>query len=236
VRRILEYKSYIEESKKQEYIDKYCKTGDEITSESKSFSSLVDALNKLKSSVGYKNTLNSIKKGEAVIISLRNKLEVRKNHPEQYVDHLYFVPKNAIKDNPSLESFPITTVPSVAWYDSDVAILNDGEYKYKIGTHSFSSLNKTIPALVPDTGLGPKEINVLRYSKKDNDVETFDPPKKDIGKGINFHYGLEPRCVGGYSAGCQVIPTVEKWNKFWDLIKKSGQKNFWYSIIERDKI
>lgn len=233
---ILKYKGFIAESKKEEYIERYCKTGDEIPTENRTITSLVDDLKKLNSSIGYKNTLASIEKGEAAIISVRNKLEIRKKHPEQYVDHLYFIPKNAVKDNITIDSFPVTTVPSVAWFDSDVAILNDGEYKYKIGTHTFNSLNKTIPALVPDSELGPKKINVLRFSEKDDDIETFDPPKKDIGTGTNFHYGLEPRCVGGYSAGCQVIPTVEKWNQFWDLVKKSGQKSFWYSIIEKDKI
>ena len=94
-------------------------------------------------------------------------------------------------------------------------------------------------------GLSTKEIPVNRFSKKDNDVKTYDPPVKDTGTGTNFHYGLPFKgadlssgvpCIGAYSAGCQVIPTEEKWNEFWALVKKSGQQIFWYSIIEEDKI
>ena len=91
-----------------------------------------------------------------------------------------------------------------------------------------------------------KKIDVKRYSEKDNAVQTFDPPKEDIGSGTNFHYGLVPQgatskgglipCVGGYSAGCQVIPTQEQWNKFWGEVKSANQKEFMYSIIEEDKI
>ena len=240
---ILKYSEFINESNREEYIKKYCKESPAIPQVSMSFKNIHEYLVKIGK---YKETLKSIDKGESVIVGIRRKLETRKKNPEKYIDSIYFIPKNAKKDNPNITPFQSTTVPSVAWYDKDVAILDDGEYRFKIGTHSFSSLNKTIPALVPYTsGLPPKAIKVNRFSKDDDEVNTYDPPKNDVGSATNFHYGLSPKgvkstkdipCVGGYSAGCQVIPTEEKWNEFWNMVKKSCQNIFWYSIIEEDKI
>ena len=242
---ILKYYEFINESeqKRQAYIEKYCKEITPLPQETKTFKEIYNELAKIGK---YKETIKSINAGNAAIVGIRRKLQERKNTPEKYIDSIYFIPKNANKDNPKITSFQATTVPSVAWFDHEVAILDDGEYRFKIGTHTFGSLNKTIPALVPDIpGLSPKEIKVNRFSKKDDEVNTYDPPKKDMGTSTNFHYGLMPKglkqsknipCVGGYSAGCQVIPTEEKWNEFWELVKNSGQKVFWYSIIEEDKI
>lgn len=240
---ILKYYQFINESNREKYIKKYCEETPLVPPISMNFKDLYGYLRSLGK---YEETIKSIDKGEAVIIGIRRKLEIRKKNPEKYVDIIYFIPKNAKKNNPNITPFQATTVPSVAWYDHDVAILDDGEYKFKIGTHTFSSINKTIPALVPNIpGLSTKQINVKRFAKSDDDVTTYDPPKKDIGTGTNFHYGLPPKgvkgskdipCVGGYSAGCQVIPTEEKWNEFWSMVKSSGQNNFWYSIIEEDKI
>lgn len=245
---LLNYSEFLNESRK-EYVEKYCKETKEVPQVPMSFNSLYAIIKKLagaESKNKYANTIKSIDKGEAVIIGIRKKLATRKNNPEKYIDSIYFVPKNAKKQNPTITPFQATTVPSVAWFDTELAILDDTEYRFKIGTHTFKKLNKTIPALVPDIeGLGPKEINVNRFSKSDDTVNTFDPPKKDIGVATNFHYGLTPKgvkagntipCVGGYSAGCQVIPSEEKWNEFWGLVKNSGQPKFWYSIIEEDKI
>lgn len=242
---LLKYQEFINENeeKRKSYIKKYCEEIAPVPQESKTFKEIYDELDKIGK---YKNTIKSINAGDAAIVGIRRKLQERKKNPEKYIDTIYFIPKNSNQNNPTITSFQATTVPSVAWFDHDVAILDDGEYRFKIGTHTFSSLNKTIPALVPDIpGLPPKSINVNRFSKEDDEVNTYDPPKKDIGKSTNFHYGLTPKnvkqsknipCVGGYSAGCQVIPTEEKWKEFWDLIKNSGQKVFWYSIIEEDKI
>ena len=241
--RILKYRQFINESKREEYIKKYCKETPQLPQITISFKNLYDYLIKIGK---YKETVKSIDEGDAAIIGIRRKLETRKNNQEKYIDSIYFIPKNAKKENPDITPFQATTVPSVALFDNDVAILDDSEYRFKIGTHTFNSLNKTIPALVPyTTGLSTKQINVNRFSKDDNEVNTYDPPKKDIGTGVNFHYGLPPKgvkkdkeipCVGGYSAGCQVIPTEDKWNQFWDMVKKSKQEVFWYSIIEEDKI
>ena len=240
---ILKYSEFINESNREEYIKKYCKESTPIPQVAMPFKKLYDYLIKGEK---YKETLKSIDKGDAAIIGIRRKLETRKNNKEKYIDSIYFIPKNSKKENPNITPFQATTVPSVAWFDEDVAILDDSEYRFKIGTHTFNSSNKTIPALVPYTsGLSNKQIKVNRFSKNDNEVNTYDPPKKDIGTGVNFHYGLgikgvkvgkEIPCVGGYSAGCQVIPTEGKWNEFWSMIKKSGQDIFWYSIIEEDKI
>lgn len=241
--KILKYSEFINESNRDEYIKKYCKEFPAIPQVAIQFEKLRGYLSKLGK---YKETLKSIDKGDAVIVGIRRKLEARKNGQEKYIDSIYFVPKNAKKENPNITPFQATTVPSVAWYDTNVAILDDAEYKFKVGTHTFGSLNKTIPSLVPSIdGLSAKEIPVNRFSAKDKVVKTYDPPKKDIGTGTNFHYGLTPKgvdvsdnipCVGGYSAGCQVIPTEKKWNEFWALVKKTGQQIFWYSIIEEDKI
>jgi hypothetical protein len=240
---ILKYSEFINESNREEYIKNYCKESPVIPQVPVSFKKIHGDLIKVGK---YKETLKSIDNGDAVIVGIRRKLEARKNGQEKYIDSIYFIPKNAKKENPNITPFQATTVPSVAWFDTDVAILDDSEYKFKIGTHTFGSSNKTIPALVPSIdGLSPKEIPVNRFSAKDNVVKTYDPPKKDIGTGTNFHYGLPPKgvdgssgipCVGGYSAGCQVIPTEKKWNEFWNLVKNSKQQIFWYSIIEEDKL
>jgi hypothetical protein len=243
MKNILNFNNFIFESNRNDYIKKYCKPAKPVEQIPMYFKDIYKYLLELKK---YPETLKCIDKGEAVIVSIRRKLETRKDNPEKYIDSIYFIPKNAKKQNSKIVPFQATTVPSVAWYNTEVAILDDIEYRFKIGTHKFDGLGKTIPALVPDTkGLGPKEINVKRFSDKDEEVKTFDPPKKDLGKGTNFHYGLVPKgvkstkeipCVGGWSAGCQVIPTEEKWNEFWELVKSSGQQIFWYSIIEEDKI
>lgn len=242
--KIFKYSEFINESnKKDSYIEKYCKKSTPIPQVAILFEKLRGYLSKLGK---YGETLKSINKGDAVVIAIRRNLEVRKNNPEKYIDSIYFIPKNAKKANPNITPFQATTVPSVAWYDTNVAILDDAEYKFKVGTHTFGSLNKTIPSLVPSiNGLSPKQIQVNRFLAKDNTIKTYDPPKKDMGTGTNFHYGLPFKgadlsagipCVGAFSAGCQVIPTEEKWNEFWALVKKSGQEFFWYSIIEEDKI
>jgi hypothetical protein len=246
---ILDFNTFVLENR-ETYIKKFCYSPKVIPQVAVNFTDLLSYLEDINAASGsnkvdYQKTLQSLKKGEAVIIGIRSSLNARKNSPEQYIDRIFFIPKNAIKNNPDILPFQATTVPSVAWFDTPVAILDDGEYKFTIGTHSFKS-GKTIPALVPNTdGLGPKEIPVKRYSKNDDEVKTFDPPVKDIGTGTNFHYGLTPKgvnpgsiipCVGGYSAGCQVIPTEEKWEQFWTQVKNSGQKDFWYAIIEEDKM
>ena len=240
---LLKYSEFLNESKK-DYIEKYCKETTEVPQTPMKFKDIYSILKKLGGK--YKQTIESIKKGEAVIVGIRKKIQTRKNNPEKYIDSIYFIPKNSIKQNPTITPFQATTVPSVAWYDTEVAILDDAEYRFKIGTHTFASIKKTIPALVPDTqGLGPKQIKVNRFSKTDNTVNTFDPPKKDIGVGTNFHYGETPKglkvgntipCVGGFSAGCQVIASEKRWNDFWNLVKTSSQEKFWYSIVEEDKI
>ncbi len=242
--KIINYSEFINErNKRDSYIEKYCKKSTPIPQVAIRFEKLRDYLSKLGK---YKETLKSIDKGDAVVIAIRRNLETRKNNPEKYIDSIYFIPKNAKNKNPNITPFQATTVPSVGWYDTNVAILDDAEYKFKVGTHTFRSLDKTIPSLVPSIdGLSAKEIPVNRFSKKDNDVKTYDPPIKNTGTGTNFHYGLPFKgadlsagipCVGAFSAGCQVIPTEEKWNEFWALVIKSGQQIFWYSIIEEDKI
>lgn len=242
--KIISYYEFINEGKKRDsYIEKYCKKSTPIPQVAIRFEKLRGYLSKLGK---YKETLKSIYEGNAVVIAIRRNLKTRKNNPEKYIDSIYFIPKNAKNKNPNITPFQATTVPSVGWYDTNVAILDDAEYKFKVGTHTFGSLNKTIPSLVPSIdGLSAKEIPVNRFSKKDNDVKTYDPPIKNTGTGTNFHYGLPFKgadlsagipCVGAFSAGCQVIPTEEKWNEFWALVKKSGQQIFWYSIIEEDKI
>lgn len=242
------FKDFIFEAK-TEYIKKFCVSPKVVPQVAISFKDLISYLEELNgkggNKVNYSKTLESIKKGQAAILGIRSSLSVRKNSPEQYIDRIFFIPKDAVKNNPEILPYQATTVPSVAWFDTAVAILDDGEYKFKIGTHSFKS-GQTIPALVPSIdGLAPKEIPVKRYSETDDEITTFDPPTKDTGKGTNFHYGLTPKgvnpgsiipCVGGYSAGCQVIPTKEKWEEFWTEIKNSGQQDFWYAIIEEDKM
>lgn len=243
---LLKYSEFLNESKK-DYIEKYCKETSEVPQTPMKFQDIYSLLKKFGNK--YKQTIESIKKGEAAIVGIRKKIQTRKSNPEKYIDSIYFIPKNSINSlvlKTTITPFQATTVPSVAWYDTEVAILDDAEYRFKIGTHTFKSLKKTIPALVPDTeGLGPKEINVNRFSKKDDTVNTFDPPKKDIGTSTNFHYGERPKalkvgntipCVGPYSAGCQVIASEKKWNDFWGMVKTSAQEKFWYSIIEEDKI
>ena len=221
--KIISYSEFINEGKKRDsYIEKYCKKSTPIPQVAIRFEKLRGYLSKLGK---YKETLKSIDEGDAVVIAIRRNLKTRKNNPEKYIDSIYFIPKNAKNKNPNITPFQATTVPSVGWCDTNVAILEDAEYKFKVGTHTFGSLNKTIPSLVPSIdGLSTKEIPVNRFSKKDNDVKTYDPPSSGVP------------CIGAYSAGCQVIPTEEKWNEFWALVKKSGQQIFWYSIIEEDKI
>lgn len=242
---ILKYKDFLLESNK-EYLEDYCSNSIyEIPLTPVPFNTIFDHLEKLNDKIGYKKTIESIKKGDAAIVAIRSSLDLRAKFPEQYLDKIFFIPKEAIKKNPSLTPYQATTVPSVGFYKTEVAILDDGEYKFGLGKHTFSKSNKTIDSLVP-IGIGNKKIEVKRYSEKDNSIKTFDPPKKDIGTGTNFHYGLAPKglttkgglipCVGGYSAGCQVIPTLEKWNKFWSEVKSSNQKEFMYSIIEEDKL
>lgn len=239
---LLSYQEFINEGKREDYIKKYCNPSSLEPPKPIEFKSLYKILKSLKK---YKETLKAIDRGDAAIVGIRRSLEKRKTNPEKYVDGIYFIPKGAKKTNPNIIPFESTTVPSVAWYNHEVAILDDIEYRFKIGTHSFGG-GKTIPALVPyNPGLGFKEINVRRFSTKDDEVKTYDPEKKDIGTATNFHYGLDPKgkedenkitCVGAYSAGCQVIATEKKWNEFWDMVKRSGQDIFWYSIIEEDKI
>ena len=242
---ILKYHDFILESR-EEYNKKYCNNPIYNTPLTPvPFNTLFEHLKNLNDKVGYKKTIESINKGEAVIIAIRSKIDLRSKYPEQYVDKIFFVPKGAVDKNPSITPYQATTVPSVAYYDTNVAILDDGEYKFGLGKHTFTKSKKTIDALVP-IDMSDKKIEVKRYSEKDNAVQTFDPPKEDIGSGTNFHYGLVPQgatskgglipCVGGYSAGCQVIPTQEQWNKFWGEVKSANQKEFMYSIIEEDKI
>jgi len=250
--RLLNYIQFVNESlnekngkDRKEYIDKYCGEFTPLPQKPMSLETISGYLKKLGK---YPETLKAISNGDAVIVGIRRKLEVRKKNPEKYIDSIYFIPKNS-KEEPKkqITPFQATTVPSVAWYDTKVAILDDGEYRFRKGQHGFSF--QTIPALVPSIpGLADKHIKVNRYDIKDDEVKTYDPPKKDDGTATNFHFGLmitptgmdrskkNISCVGPFSAGCQVIPTEEKWNEFWKMIVNSKQQFFWYSIIEEDKI
>ena len=122
--KILKYSEFVNESNREEYIKNYCKESPAIPQVPVAFKKIHEDLIKVGK---YKETLKSIDKGDAVIVGIRRKLEARKNGQEKYIDSIYFIPKNAKKENPNITPFQATTVPSVAWFDTDVAILDDSE-------------------------------------------------------------------------------------------------------------
>lgn len=88
-----------------------------------------------------------------------------------------------------------------------------------------------------------KQVNAVTVHRDNNLDRKFDLMKEDTGLfGINFHRASSQKdvpVVGIYSAGCQVVRKINDFTKFmqWaNSAKKSGQKFFDYTLVNKDDV
>lgn len=137
----------------------------------------------------------------------------------------------------NIYSFEATTDPGKYWTDNakkewnvaGVAHMMEGWYPntYKIGIHMKEE------ALVQYGNA----VTVWRDVDKDFD---FDPEIDTVQTGyfgINIHYTKgDPKYIGKWSAGCQVIHYREDWETFLSMVKLSGETWFNYLLINKNDV
>ncbi len=139
--------------------------------------------------------------------------------------------------NGDIYSFIGTTDPGKYWTDNakkewgvaGVAHLMEGWYPltYRLGNHM-------------------KELALVQYGNSvtvwrdvDKDFK-FDPAEDTVETGyfgINIHYTKgDPKYIGRWSAGCQVVQKHEDWVKFLELVSLSGTTWFNYLLMNKNDL
>jgi hypothetical protein len=139
-----------------------------------------------------------------------------------------------------LFSAKCTTDPSAHWLKNPLnkkgtAILVPGQYfgAYKIGIHGRSWKSGGYPAL--------EQVKPMLYWRDNNKDYTLDMrgnKYRSVAK-TNIHRASKwkiEQWVGRYSAGCQVIQNIDKFNKFiyiCRIAKKVYGNKFTYTLIQQ---
>jgi hypothetical protein len=176
------------------------------------------------------------------IVGVRESIEVKRREGDKFTDKLIIVDPS--KPDEKVESYQITTSPSLAYYSDPermlnqdgTAIMDPGVSKYKIGIHKKGSPTQH-EALVQ-----AGDMDIQRYKPTIKEFETYAPGGSDSGDGygINIHRSSTERgvCVGPYSAGCQVFADGQDFLKFMSTLKASTANGgeFLYALVQNDDL
>ena len=167
------------------------------------------------------------------IVGIRNSnIRAVTNHFDDYLTVSY-----KVDDEWRYQCYNATTDPGLYWIGNPLnvdgcAILVPGQYKnvYKVDKH-----RGKYKALCQRNG----KVEVYRDGNKD-DIYDYDEDTITEGWfGINIHrsHPYKPtNYVNKYSAGCQVLQDPDDFDEFMDIIEKSKQKTFTYTLIETKDI
>ncbi|MEW7277894.1 hypothetical protein ABW636_04810 [Aquimarina sp. 2201CG1-2-11] len=160
------------------------------------------------------------------IIGIRSTNEIANS----FDDWLYLIYKDE-NQNTEVHEFPITTDPGAYWLKNPsningTAILVPGQYKdaYRIGLHrgKYEALKQHKP------------VKVWRDNTRDTILDKEGKVYEGIF-GINIHRSnarTESSIVEKWSAGCQVFKRVSDFSFLMLICKRSGYKNFTYTLLE----
>lgn len=176
------------------------------------------------------------------IVGVRESIEVKKREGDKFTDKIIIVDPS--KPDQKVDSYQITTSPSLAYYSDPermlnpdgTAIMDPGVSKYKVGIHKKGSPTQH-EALVQSG-----DMDIQRYKPTIKEFETYAPGGSDSGDGygINIHRSSTERgvCVGPYSAGCQVFADGQDFLKFMSTLKASTANGgeFLYALVQNDDL
>jgi len=176
------------------------------------------------------------------IVGVRESIEVKKREGDKFTDKIIIVDPS--KPDQKVDSYQITTSPSLAYYSDPermlnpdgTAIMDPGVSKYKVGIHKKGSPTQH-EALVQ-----AGDMDIQRYKPTIKEFETYAPGGSDSGDGygINIHRSSTERgvCVGPYSAGCQVFADGQDFLKFMSTLKASTANGgeFLYALVQNDDL
>jgi hypothetical protein len=176
------------------------------------------------------------------IVGVREAIEVKKREGDKFTDKIIVVDPS--KPDQKVDSYQITTSPSLAYYSDPermlnpdgTAIMDPGVYKYKVGIHKKGSPTQH-EALVQ-----AGDMDIQRYKPTIKEFDTYAPGESDTGAGygINIHRSSTERgvCVGPYSAGCQVFADGQDFLKFMSTLKASTANGgeFLYALVQNDDL
>jgi hypothetical protein len=176
------------------------------------------------------------------IVGVRESIEVKKREGDKFTDKIIIVDPS--KPDQKVDSYQITTSPSLAYYSDPermlnpdgTAIMDPGVSKYKVGIHKKGSPTQH-EALVQSG-----DMDIQRYKPTIKEFETYAPGGSDSGDGygINIHRSSTERgvCVGPYSAGCQVFAVGQDFLKFMSTLKASTANGgeFLYALVQNDDL
>lgn len=124
--------------------------------------------------------------------------------------------------------FKGTTNPGTDWLlnfmnGKGTAVLKPGQYTYKFGLHKgYEALVQASPVTV--------------YRDSDKDTRSEETAVTETGYfGINIHRASKFKVlqkIGLYSAGCAVIQNPKDFDVLISELKKSGKKEFLYSLVK----
>jgi hypothetical protein len=176
------------------------------------------------------------------IVGVRETVEIKRREGDKFTDKIIIVDPS--KPDQKVDSYQITTTPSLAYYSDTermlnpdgTAIMDPGVAKYRVGIHKKGSPTQH-EALVQ-----AGDMSIQRYKPTIKEFETYTPGGSDTGNeyGINIHRSSTERgvCVGPYSAGCQVFADGQDFLKFMSTLKSSTANGgeFLYALVQNDDL
>jgi hypothetical protein len=176
------------------------------------------------------------------LVGVRETLETKKREGDKFTDKMIVV--NPLKPDEKVNSYQITTSPSLAYYSDPermvnpqgTAIMEPGVSKYKIGFHKKGSPTQH------EALLQSGSMDVQRYRPTVKEFDSYEPGEKESGDdfGINIHKSSTERgvCVGPYSAGCQVFADGTDFANFMSILKGATANGgeFLYALVENDNL
>ena len=170
-----------------------------------------------------------------------NLIGVRRDNPgtNEFDDFLVMIYRDK-KLKEVCEIFPVTTDPGEYWLENPMnpkgtAVLVPGQYR---GTWQLGKHQNNYEALVQR-----KEVKVWRDNNKDKviDYKSFHTISEGYF-GINIHRSNpydKSYLVNKWSAGCQVFQSVDDFDEFMKICKKSANlygNSFTYTLLTEQEI
>ena len=170
-----------------------------------------------------------------------NLIGVRRDNPgtNEFDDFLVMIYRDK-KLKEVCEVFPVTTDPGEYWLENPMnpkgtAVLVPGQYR---GTWQLGKHQNNYEALVQR-----KEVKVWRDNNKDKviDYKSFHTISEGYF-GINIHRSNpydKSYLVNKWSAGCQVFQSVDDFDEFMKICKKSANlygNSFTYTLLTEQEI
>ena len=170
-----------------------------------------------------------------------NLIGVRRDNPgtNEFDDFLVMIYRDK-KLKEVCEVFPVTTDPGEYWLENPMnpkgtAVLVPGQYR---GTWQLGKHQNNYEALVQR-----KEVKVWRDNNKDKviDYKSFHTISEGYF-GINIHRSSpydKSYLVNKWSAGCQVFQSVDDFDEFMKICKKSANlygNSFTYTLLTEQEI